>query len=820
MKKFIIIIWLTFLVSGFMTAASAQEVSFKSYFPAPMTSFNKIRLFPQAEIGSLGAECSKPGQLYFNSDQNMIYLCSPNDAQPATWGPLGGIWTQDGNDVYLNDTTDPILKIVSITPLFNDASERIAPFKLSLGNNAGILAKGTLGSGTDLTTTGPGTRFIWYPKKAAILAGGIPAASSFKLMITPSPTYITETTQWDNASIGNYSVNFGLANSTKAAHSSAIGGVGNMIDGISDGSTSLGGASKRIINAPFSVATGHNSLIMGANTYTAPYSVNFGTAFTDVPVQIYAPADYAQANVIILGGEIINSSYSFIGGNAGGEAHIGYWDKKSADYATILNARASIHGNPNIDTCNVDDKADYTFIGVGTDHEIEGDSSYSSIISGKGHKIYSASHSVIASGEANTIEGYDTGSCYEPISHAAIGGGQDNRVLKSYSTILGGKNNVAGGEGAIHATIHGGQDNKALAGYSFIGGGKNNRIGECVDVNADNICDIPVTKKYPTSMPADFSAIGGGLNNTILSGFAFIGSGQNNTIDDGGDNSFIPSGKNVSISGATSWASGRNVKVTGDRVWVWGYKSDEDASFIDTNGDGIDDDGVYNPITITDDDVFIFYAHPNPNGTIDGKANGPINEIKVGIGVNTPQYTLDVAGNIQASTMIISNMGTTANPGNGCIDASNEVGFCDIAEIFDATEIVSPGDVLIVDEASPALKLKKSTQVYDHKVVGIVSSTPAMTFEGDRMVGHGDKTTDTLRPPVALSGRVTCKVSLENGPIAKGDLLTTSSIPGHAMKATDQEKGFGSIIGKAMQSFNGGNNNEQTGEIIVFVGLQ
>ncbi len=48
---------------------------------------------------------------------------------------------------------------------------------------------------------------------------------------------------------------------------------------------------------------------------------------------------------------------------------------------------------------------------------------------------------------------------------------------------------------------------------------------------------------------------------------------------------------------------------------------------------------------------------------------------------------------------------------------------------------------------------------------------------------------------IALAGRVPCKVV---GRVKKGDLLTTASTPGYAVKATDPK--LGSIIGKALEN--------------------
>jgi hypothetical protein len=39
------------------------------------------------------------------------------------------------------------------------------------------------------------------------------------------------------------------------------------------------------------------------------------------------------------------------------------------------------------------------------------------------------------------------------------------------------------------------------------------------------------------------------------------------------------------------------------------------------------------------------------------------------------------------------------------------------------------------------------------------------------------------RKPVALVGKVYCKVDADCGAVAVGDLLTTAATPGHAMKA-------------------------------------
>ena len=59
------------------------------------------------------------------------------------------------------------------------------------------------------------------------------------------------------------------------------------------------------------------------------------------------------------------------------------------------------------------------------------------------------------------------------------------------------------------------------------------------------------------------------------------------------------------------------------------------------------------------------------------------------------------------------------------------------------------------------------------------------------------------------------KVNSEKGPIARGDLLVTSSRPGYAMKGTDRARMPGAVVGKAMEALPAGN-----GVIQVLVTLQ
>lgn len=148
----------------------------------------------------------------------------------------------------------------------------------------------------------------------------------------------------------------------------------------------------------------------------------------------------------------------------------------------------------------------------------------------------------------------------------------------------------------------------------------------------------------------------------------------------------------------------------------------------------------------------------------------------VGIGTTNPRETLEVAGNILVT---------------GDINLAN----ADCAEEFDIceTEQIEAGTVMVLGEDG---KLQQSQHAYNKRVVGVVSGAgdykPGIVLDKQEESGH-------TRKPIALLGKVYCKVDAQYGAIEVGDLLTTSPTPGHAMKADDPAKAFGAVIGKALR---------------------
>ncbi len=117
----------------------------------------------------------------------------------------------------------------------------------------------------------------------------------------------------------------------------------------------------------------------------------------------------------------------------------------------------------------------------------------------------------------------------------------------------------------------------------------------------------------------------------------------------------------------------------------------------------------------------------------------------------------------------------------------------DCAEDFNiaGVETVEPGTVMVITEGGA---LQPSQQAYDKRVVGVISGAGGYK-PGIVLDRHHSQPN---REPIALLGKVYCKVDASYAPIEVGDLLTTSPTLGHGMKADDPVKAFGSVIGKAM----------------------
>lgn len=117
----------------------------------------------------------------------------------------------------------------------------------------------------------------------------------------------------------------------------------------------------------------------------------------------------------------------------------------------------------------------------------------------------------------------------------------------------------------------------------------------------------------------------------------------------------------------------------------------------------------------------------------------------------------------------------------------------DCAEEVDIVDVggVDPGTVLVIGDEMTFHPCDKS---YDKRVAGVVAG--ASGFKPAIILDRRPERSQ--RVPMALVGKVYCKADAEYSPIEVGDPLTTSPTVGHAMKAQDTSRGFGTVIGKAL----------------------
>ncbi len=111
--------------------------------------------------------------------------------------------------------------------------------------------------------------------------------------------------------------------------------------------------------------------------------------------------------------------------------------------------------------------------------------------------------------------------------------------------------------------------------------------------------------------------------------------------------------------------------------------------------------------------------------------------------------------------------------------------YADLAERYEADSVYEPGTVMIF---GGECEITPCTSEGDTRVAGVISTKPG--FRMNAKAGPDDS-----HPFLALRGRVPCKVV---GRIHKGALLTTSDVPGHAVRAFNDTPHW-AVFAKALE---------------------
>jgi len=453
--------------------------------------------------------------------------------------------------------------------------------------------------------------------------------------------------------------------------------------------------------------------------------------------------------------------------------------------------------------------ASYSLVGGGFNNQIQTNCYYSFIGGGYDNQIQvaggtSAQAGVIGGGTANIIEAYGY--------YSVIAGGNGNRIQYNgdQAVIGGGYGNLIG-TNADYSTIPGGYLNAANGMYSLAAGrqAKANYQGDFV---------------WADSQGVDFSATG--YNQFLIRASGGVGLGTASpqqslsvqgglNIDQSNSNSgFINNNTNAAIGYGITFGSGSGEGIASKRTsggnqygldFYTGFSERLSISqggnvaingTVGINGNALLVDGLSD----TGNGLQYFTGLP---GNIPAGGNGPLlfgwNGGALGsVGPTEVSLSWDYLGNVWIS--------------NNCSVATLTIrGGADLSEPFNLTDAeVSEGAVVVIDVHNPG-HLKLSDRPYDKRVAGIVSGAngvnPGIQMHQQGILEGGKN--------VALSGRVYVQADASNGAIEPGDMLTTSSTPGHAMKVDDHAKAAGAILGKAMTGL-----SEGKGLVLVLVTLQ
>ncbi len=265
----------------------------------------------------------------------------------------------------------------------------------------------------------------------------------------------------------------------------------------------------------------------------------------------------------------------------------------------------------------------------------------------------------------------------------------------------------------------------------------------------------------------------------------------------------------VGLAGATLYTQTNNS--TGDGIALWAHNdhtSSTDATMVISNDGlgpflkGFGGSGGEHEIEILNDGTIGIY-NANHDRTI-------IIDPQEGVtGSDGGQITL--YNDVGAVSIEID--GSYNGDGRITTNELQITGGSDLSEHFDISKHLNPepGMLVSIDPMNPG-QLQISNKAYDRKVAGIISGAGGIKT-GMMMGQRGSIANGTY--PVALTGRVYCNAETSQGIIEPGDLLTTSEVPGYAMKVMDHFKAVGSIIGKAMTPL-----EADKGLVLVLVSLQ
>jgi len=313
-------------------------------------------------------------------------------------------------------------------------------------------------------------------------------------------------------------------------------------------------------------------------------------------------AGTGSANTVARSDHNHDTTYWKLTGNAGtnpGTNFLGTTDNQALEFR-VNNARA-LRLEPNADSPNIIGGYSGNSVTAGV---------YGATIGGGGSDGYTNvvtdSFSTVGGGRANiagkwgaTIAGGMENKA--PGESSTIGGGNGNTASAYVATVSGGGSNIAGAEGT---TVGGGMNNNSSGGQATIGGGAYNTasgyattIGGGFNNTASGyVATIGGGAGNLITATAAYGTIGGGQSNTASGSNATIGGGSSNTanawyatVGGGWSNTasgyaaVVPGGVKNTAEGNYSFAAGYRAKANHPGAFVWADSTDADFASTANN---------------------------------------------------------------------------------------------------------------------------------------------------------------------------------------------------------------------------------------------
>ncbi len=516
--------------------------------PYAIAASNLLGTLPSAQLGgtySSPVTFNNAGNVFTGNGAGLVNLnpgaliwgsCPP-------WYTCGNAGTTAGLQ-FIGTTDDEPLEL----KVFNTRALRLEPNGAAAPNVIGGSPLNRVGAGaTGVTIAGGNSNSVW--STTATVGGGTSnSVSGLSAVIAGGRQNTIDATPY--ATIGGGWSNRITEGFYTDAACTIAGGLRNRIDFEADWST-IGGGKDNVIN----------------RSYGATIAGGSGNTMLD------------QSEGATIGGGTANGLRrdcisSTIGGGNGNQ--IGYFSRFSTISGGSGNTMgelltgsgflrgATISGGT---TNNIADQASYATIAGGTWNSISTNATYATISGGYGNALrwgaayqIGPTNSTIGGGASNAVYGIG----------AVISGGVENRIGSSSSrpyeighVIGGGERNRINLENN-HSTIGGGLNNLVDASTTTIAGGFSNRV-EWAGGTYGN-------------------TIGGGEENRITSagylGYSVISGGRSNIVS--GNYGTIPGGVG-NFANEYSFAAGRRAKADDQGAFVWADSTDADFASTATN---------------------------------------------------------------------------------------------------------------------------------------------------------------------------------------------------------------------------------------------